>query len=109
MLEEETRRAELEIEEIKKVGKSKVGKVWEIKKKIVNGKKRAIEATAIVNPQTKQLVVSRKDIKIVTLNYCKDTLRNNEPEEGFEDLMEKKKEIVKEGFQRMQLLNAASY
>jgi hypothetical protein len=54
-----------------------------------------MEATAIVNPATNKLVVSRREIKEVTLKYCVDTLTSNEPEEAFVEEIEKKKEIVK--------------
>jgi hypothetical protein len=91
LLEEQTKRAEKELEEIKTIGKCKVGKVWEAKKKIVNGKKAPIEATAIVHPKTGKLVVEREEIKNVTLKYCKDTLKSNEPEEGYEDEIRKKR------------------
>ena len=41
-----------------------------------------MEATAIMNPKTKKLVVAKEKIKGVTLKYCKETLANNEPSEG---------------------------
>ena len=53
-----------------------------------------MEATAIMNPYTNRLVVSKKTIKEVTLRYCKETLKNNEPSEGYEDIMRTKKECL---------------
>ena len=41
--------------------------MWEVRKKVVGGKKAVLEATAIVNPKTKKLVVQRNEIKEVTL------------------------------------------
>ena len=35
--------------------------------------------TAILNPKTKKLAVSKEEIKQVTLQYCKETLENNPP------------------------------
>ena len=58
------------------------------------GKKAILEATAITNPETNKLVVSKHEIKIVTLSYCKKTLVNNEPEEGFEDEMNDKRNYL---------------
>ena len=55
------------------------------------GKKATLETTAIVNPETGKFMVSRQEIKRVTLKYCKKTLENNNPEEGYEDLMNDKK------------------
>ena len=71
---------------------SKVGRVWEVKKRIIGGKKATIEATAVVNPHDGKLAVSRKQIKTVTLRYCKDTLGNNRPAKGFENVIKAKKD-----------------
>ena len=70
--------------------------MWEIKKLIVGGKKAAQENTSILNPKTGKLAVSKKEIRQVTLTYCKETLTNNEPEEGFEDEINRKKEFVRD-------------
>ena len=96
MLEEQNKRTEEEINEIKRIGKSKVGKVWEIKRKIVGNKKATVEATAVINPKSGKLVVSRDEIKKVTLDYCKSTLENNKPEEEFNEKIELKKKSMKE-------------
>ena len=49
----------------------------------MGGKKSNNEATAVVNPINGKLVVSRKEIKEVVLKYCKETLENDVPEEGY--------------------------
>ena len=73
LFEEGVKRCDEEIEEIKKIKTSKAGKIWEIRKRIIGGKKATLEATAIMNPDTNKLVVSKHEIKRVTLNYCKKT------------------------------------
>ena len=83
------------LKKLKKIKTSKAGKIWEIRKRIICGKKAILEATAITNPETNKLVVSKHEIKMVTLNYCKKTLVNNEPEEGFEDEMNDKRNYLK--------------
>ena len=93
---EQIKRTEEEIQEIKTFKSGRVGQIWEIKKRVVGGKKATMEATSIVDPATGKLVVSKKQIKKVSLQYCKDTLSNNEPAEGFEDEINMKKEKVKE-------------
>ena len=93
LLREQTEIAEKEIEDIKQKGKGKVGKVWELKKKIL-GTKKGVEANAIVNPKNGKLVRSKDEIKKVSLEYCKTTLKNNEPEEGYEELLRRKDEKV---------------
>ena len=84
------------MEKIEKSSKNKVGKVWEIKKTIIGGKKAAQEATAILNPTTGKLAVSKKEIKEVSLKYCIETLANNKPEEGFEEEINRKKKLVQD-------------
>ena len=94
IFEEEVKRANIEIEEIKKIKTSKAGMIWEIKKRIIGGKKASLETTSILNPETNKLAVSKNEIQRVTLNYCKNTLSNNEPERGFGDVMKAKKNIL---------------
>ena len=69
--------------------------VWKIRKKVIGGKEKEMEANAIVNPATNKLVVSRREVKEVTLKYCVETLKSNEPEEAFADEIENKRETVK--------------
>ena len=74
---------------------SKVGKIWEIRKRIVGGVKGHFEATAITNPLDGKLVISRESIKKITLQYCKETLGDNIPESGFQSVIENKQTQVK--------------
>ena len=96
LLKEEEDKMNKEMEEIKKAGRGKVGRVWEVRKKIVGNKKGPMIATAIRNPETKKLVVSNKEIKDVTLKYCMETLANNTPDKEFERKIEDKKKTVKD-------------
>ena len=95
MFKNQSNEAEKEIEKLKTEYPSRAGRIWELKKKIVGGKKAKNQATAIVDPKTGKLVVSKHEIKEVTLKYCKDTLENNEVEEEFEEEITNKKEKVK--------------
>ena len=74
----------------------KVGKIWEVKKRIIGGKIAKNQPTAIINPRTGKLAVSKDEIKSVSLQYCKDTLANNDPAEGFKEEIDKKIKLVKE-------------
>ena len=85
-----------ELEKIEKSSKNKVGNVWEIKKTIVGGKKAIQENTAILNPKTGKLAVSKKEIKEVSLKNCMETLANNKPEEGFEEEVERKRKLTQD-------------
>jgi exonuclease III len=96
IVDEQIIRTEKEIEDIKKAHTNRVGRVWEVRKKVIGGKLDTIETSAIRNPATKKLVMKKDEIKSVTLNYCKATLRNNTPEDEFKELISKKKDLVKE-------------
>ena len=47
LFEEQEKIANQEIEELKRKKLSKVGNIWEIRKKVIGGKKTNIQATAI--------------------------------------------------------------
>ena len=51
-----------------------------------------METTAIVNPANGKLSVRKAEIKKVTLKYCKDTLTSNKIVEGYENLINDKKQ-----------------
>ena len=63
---------------------------------MVGGKKACLDSTAIVHPVSGALVVSRNNIKEISLEYCKNTLRNNVPLEGYYDHIQTKIIKVKE-------------
>ena len=69
---------------------SKVGKIWELKKKIIGGKKALIENTAIKDPKSGKLAASKEQVKEITLNYCTDTLANNKPTSEYENSLKLK-------------------
>ena len=62
----------------------------------MGGKKATQENSATVNPKTGKLAVSKTEIKKVSLQYCMETLANNEPEERFEEEIARKKELVQD-------------
>ena len=71
-----------------------MGNIWEIRKRVIGGKKAHHEATAIVNPINGKLVVSKNQIKSISLEYCKATLENNIPKTRYsEEIMSKKTEV----------------
>ena len=91
LLEAQQNRADAEINEIERTKGGKVGKVWEIKKKVIGGKKAAIEATTIINPKSGKLALTKNEIKKVTLQYTKDTLASNPAKEEFAEEIERKR------------------
>ena len=95
ILNEQVKRAKEEIDKMKNMPNGRVGKVWDVRKKILGEKKSTMEATAIKHPITNKLLMSRKEIKEATLDYCQRTLANNVPDHDFKRGIEDKKEEVK--------------
>ena len=95
LYEEELKRAEEEVQNINKGHTSKVGKIWEIRKRIIVGKTACLESTAIVNPENGKVVVSKRQIQEVTLKYCTETLSNNKVGSEYEEIIEAKKKEMK--------------
>ena len=52
-----------------------------MKKVIAGPKKTPQESAATKDPKVGQLLVSKEDIKRVTLEYCAENLRNNKPDD----------------------------
>ena len=77
-------------EEINKLKQNKFGRVTNVFKmrEIVAGPKKVKqEAHAVLDKATKELVVSNEGIKRLTLEHCMDTLKDNEPEDDVEPLV----------------------
>ena len=58
--EDQIKKANEEIQDIKKEKGNRVGRIWKIRKKIIGGKKGNRKASAVINPKTKQLIVNKK-------------------------------------------------
>ena len=96
LYEEQEKIVNEELEDIKGCKNGRAGRVWQIRKRVVGGKKEHMKPNAIRNPDTGKLEVKKKGIKEVTLRYCIDTLASNKPEEEFNVEIDKKKVKVKE-------------
>ena len=64
---EQERKLEKEMNEIKDEKSGKMGRIWKIRKNILGNKKETLQATAIVNPKTKKLEVSKELINTAIL------------------------------------------
>ena len=92
---EQEKEANDAIEKIKMLKIPKLGKIWEIRKQVLGGKKGCLDSTAIVDPVSGKLVTSKARIKEVSLEYCRNTLTNNVPSKGYEDDIQAKVDMVK--------------
>ena len=95
LLNRQSKRLEEEIKRAKETANGRVGKIYKMKEIIVGSKDVAQEAQAIKHPSTGELVVSNSEIKKVTLEYCFNTLKNNEPEVESREAIELKEELHK--------------
>ena len=66
----------------------------------MGGKKAVMEATPVVNPESGRLAVSKEEVLRITLKYCKDTLKNNLPEDKYKHEIEKKREEMNKYLQQ---------
>ena len=86
-------------EQITKVTSSKEGRCGKVFKmrEVVNGpKKKAQEAQAIKHPESGELIVSSKEIKKTTLEYCLGVLKENKPAEDVKEVRKRQEELFKE-------------
>ena len=63
--------------------------------KSYGGIKKNILPTAISHYESGKLIVSRAEIKRVSLNYCKHTLADNEPSQAYVGMIKSKTENVR--------------
>ena len=84
LFEAQQKRAQSEIEDIEKTKGGKVRKVWEIKKKVLGGKKTDVEATAITDPKTgnKESIIAIYKRNIDEQSYRRRCCRINRTKEG---------------------------
>ena len=54
--------------------KSRVGRIWEIRKRVIGGERKSIEQTAIVDPETGKLLGQERKLKRLLLNTVKQYL-----------------------------------
>ena len=75
---------------IKATTQGRTSKVFKMREVISGAKKLKKEAHAIINTKNNKLVVANSEIKEVTLDYCLDVQKNNEPAEEVKHLIELK-------------------
>ena len=82
LLKKQTEKAEEELKKLKESKKGRTANVFEIVKSIQGPKKGGtMEAYAITDPATGIVAVAGKEIKRISLEYCRGVLTNNEVEE----------------------------
>ena len=85
LLEYQSKRVEEEILKVESDNRSKVGRIYSMKKEVTGEKQREQEPVAVRDPDNNQLVVAREEIKKVTLKYCKDNLKKKDKDECYSE------------------------
>ena len=91
LLDKQRQRIEDVVEKITNSKQGRAGNVFKIRKSILGPKKTGQEASAIRHPKTNELIVSKEEIKKVTLEYCTENLANNTPDEEVKDMINKRR------------------
>ena len=91
LLEKQNSIIESEIKKIKEDKRGKVGQIYKITK-VIKGKDNN-NAHAILDPDSKKLIVERDKIKKVSLEYCKKVLKKNKPVENMMKLVATRKDL----------------
>ena len=106
LLEAQRKRADDELAKLKDSKLGRAGKVFNIARTIQGPKKGAMEAHAIIDPISKSLALSTKEIKRVSHEHCQRVLTNNEALPQFEKEIELKENLHKE---RMKELGGGNF
>ena len=94
ILKRQTDKAEKELMKLKESNQGRTGSVFKIAQAVQGPKKGgSMEAHAIVDPHTGEVAVSAKEIKRVSLEYCREVLTKNVAGKEFEEEI-KLKEIL---------------
>ena len=93
ILKEQTDRMEAEITKIKAMNQGRPAKVFKMREIDTGKRKSKQEAHAIKDDETSELVVSNEGIKKISLKYCLNVFKNNEPDEAFKEFKELKEKV----------------
>ena len=87
----QTQQIEAAVEKIKESKQGRAGNIFKMKTQILGPKKTPQEAAAIRDNKTGEIIVNKDEIKRITLNYCVENLKNNEPSDEVKELVERRK------------------
>ena len=98
LVKNQREKLENEIAKLKdmKTKKGKSAVVFKLKENVLGSKKAQQEPAVVKDPDTEKLVTDVEEIKRISLEYCVDLLTNRKPKPGYEEIIEKKKEIHEE-------------
>ena len=59
--------------------------IFKLRDDVIGPKKLGQEQTAMIHPESNELIFNKDDIKDLTVKYCADLLTNRNPKRGFEE------------------------
>ena len=88
-----------EVEKIKNEG-ARMGKIYQLRN-IVHGKEKQQKQTpsAVKDSKTGEIKYSKAEIKNATIDHVKETLRDREPKEEHEELVNERKRVIAEAME----------
>jgi hypothetical protein len=95
VLEAQSKKVEEEILKVETEERSKVGRIYRMKKEITGESCKRQEPEAIRDPEDNMLIVEPDEIKKVTLKYCKDNLKKKDKAQCYARNEEVKRELHK--------------
>ena len=93
LLKRQSDKLENAINKIKESKLGRAGSIYKMKDEIAGQKKAKQEATAVRDPRTGELTVSKERIKEVTLEYVVNNLKGNVPEEEVKEMVDMRRKI----------------
>lgn len=93
LLESQAKKIEEEIKKVESEDKSRVRRVYRMKKVITGENTKGHEPVTIRDPKDNELVVDPEEIKKITLKYCQDNLKKTEKGDKYREEEEIKQEL----------------
>ena len=94
MIKKQNKMIDEEVVKIQRSNSGKVGQIFKISNQLKG--EATNQAHAIKDPETKRLVVEQKEIKSISLKFCKKVLERNEPKKEMGKMFEMRKTLNEE-------------
>ena len=94
LIKKQNKMIDEEVVKIQRSNSGKVGQIFKISKQLKG--EATNQAHAIKDPETKRLVVEQKEIKSISLKFCKKVLERNEPKKEMEKMFAMRKTLNEE-------------
>ena len=93
LLARKSDKIDTEIKKVKSLKQGRTGSVFKMRELVRGEKKGKQEAHAVKDNETGEMVISNEEIRRVSLKYCLDVLKNNEPDDELKELVKLKEQV----------------